>query len=803
MFDFQDVIRFCSAPCSSGKTTAVCKRIAEHIGDCNHMYVAPTLRLLGEVQTILGGHGISPRVITSDTEPETLTAIINYLKGAPYAGEVLLITHQSYFRLPYFARRENWEIFIDEIPQIDFYDEPRLPRSPSMLSDHLEVRRCINEQLSVLSPKDDGALKRFLDKPKDDGEACVRDILANALSPYFHVYVYTDDWDRIIERKEIDAKDDGKNRVKIICLRNRHGFSGTTILGANVERSMFYHWFERAGVKLVTNHEITQGLRFQGYPASLGERLKIDYFLDRKPFSKTCRDRMAESGLRLGDEMDSAILREVGDSDFLLVANNDYKGKLLDAPGCQRISVASQGLNTYSDYTKLVFLAALNRSPDHLRMLGALGFDAEVVRQSTVYEQLHQCVMRTNLRDPDSNREVQVIVPDSFSGDYLVGLFSKAAVRKIGTDTYKEKEPYTKTERNNRARLQKVRKQLFGATKGDRNPGQSSLSLKRKCPENTTAAPMRYCLTFQETIKAFKFDDFARLDDWTLDHLKRFMKERSKEVIESKMETFLFSLTTYIPVPEGLRRQENFAYVTGLTLDFDGGNLSPEDFVRIFWKDAIANRRSFMICNSFSRSPSNPNKFRVIMPFKKPATSLEMFQAVYDEIVRRLEANGYPKELAKLDPLCRSGIQPFFIPCTNRAHKEWAFFETYGLGKKQFEKYGIDPTTYLMTAVEKVIPIRTRYIHEEPDDNGAASTVVRETVAHAWMMKIQAMTSGRHYPFFEMARDLAAKGFSRDELRYWLYRTARQDAKMKGKIPYILRSLDQEKAFEVPGVEAA
>jgi hypothetical protein len=71
------------------------------------------------------------------------------------------------------------------------------------------------------------------------------------------------------------------------------------------------------------------------------------------------------------------------------------------------------------------------------------------------------------------------------------------------------------------------------------------------------------------------------------------------------------------------------------------------------------------------------------------------------------------------------------------------------------------------------------------------------------MKLIQAMTCDRHQPFFEMGRDLATKGFSRDEVSYWLYRTAGKDEKMQGKIPNILRSLDQQKAFDVREPEAA
>jgi hypothetical protein len=44
-----------------------------------------------------------------------------------------------------------------------------------------------------------------------------------------------------------------------------------------------------------------------------------------------------------------------------------------------------------------------------------------------------------------------------------------------------------------------------------------------------------------------------------------------------------------------------------LVLDFDNGALSPEQFVEIFWtKAGRAGKRSFIICNTFSRSPEEP-----------------------------------------------------------------------------------------------------------------------------------------------------------------------------------------------------
>ena len=135
-----------------------------------------------------------------------------------------------------------------------------------------------------------------------------------------------------------------------------------------------------------------------------------------------------------------------------------------------------------------------------------------------------------------------------------------------------------------------------------------------------------------------------------------------------------------------------------MVLDFDNGNLSPDDFVRIFWREAKrGHKRSFVICNSFSRSPEKPNSFRVIMFYKRPATTIDQHKAILASIVHRLEQNGFSADSAKLDPNCKSGIQSFYLPCTNKAHETWAFFEKYGTKTRDLERCAIDPADYEAT----------------------------------------------------------------------------------------------------------
>ena len=84
----------------------------------NHLYVAPSRRLVAETQYTLKTFGVDPMVITSDTHAGHVKAgIIEFMNHAEDAGQILLITWNAYVDLPYLNRRENWRVIIDEVPQ--------------------------------------------------------------------------------------------------------------------------------------------------------------------------------------------------------------------------------------------------------------------------------------------------------------------------------------------------------------------------------------------------------------------------------------------------------------------------------------------------------------------------------------------------------------------------------------------------------------------------------------------------------------------------------------------------------------
>ena len=91
-------------------------------------------------------------------------------------------------------------------------------------------------------------------------------------------------------------------------------------------------------------------------------------------------------------------------------------------------------------------------------------------------------------------------------------------------------------------------------------------------------------------------------------------------------------------------------------------NLSPEKFEDIFWHKAGKGlKRSFIICNSYSRSAKEPNRFRVMFLYKKPARSIGEHKAVLNSIVSRLESEGFSEKDMSLDRQCKTGVQSFYF----------------------------------------------------------------------------------------------------------------------------------------------
>jgi len=83
-----------------------------------------------------------------------------------------------------------------------------------------------------------------------------------------------------------------------------------------------------------------------------------------------------------------------------------------------------------------------------------------------------------------------------------------------------------------------------------------------------------------------------------------------------------------------------------------------QSFAEMFGtKAGRGQKRSFILCNTFSRSPDEPNRFRAILFLKTPARSIAEHQAVFD---------GFPIKEMGIDMTCRGGNQSFHIPCTNR-----------------------------------------------------------------------------------------------------------------------------------------
>src|SRR5262249_54208101 len=151
-----------------------------------------------------------------------------------------------------------------------------LPFNHRFLTDHIEIRRSVNEHISEVRAKDRWALKYFLQRPKDDVHEHFRSLLQDLLLPGKAVYVDSESWTRITEQQLI-SRDSEQNRVFFLSMLNPCLFEDAVLLGANIENSMPYDWMRRYHrCHFVEEIDITQSLR--ALPDALAERLEINHF---------------------------------------------------------------------------------------------------------------------------------------------------------------------------------------------------------------------------------------------------------------------------------------------------------------------------------------------------------------------------------------------------------------------------------------------------------------------------------------------------------------------------------------------
>jgi hypothetical protein len=239
------VIYFVGGACSSRKTYNTCSYIEEHCLENNFLYVAPSNQLGEQTVQELRRRGLNVQVINTGTHPKTVRRqIIKALKEAPEDGLVLVVTWQAYVGLPYFPGEKNFQVIIDEIPQLDrFYPIRLLPENVGYISEWVDIGSFENEWVGVVRARDKEKLERYLGKQSDDVKDVFTEFLRDAATPNKVVYVDLRSWNRVIENRK-KGKTDEENTLYFIALLKSYFLRNSIMLGANFEDSLLYTGFK-------------------------------------------------------------------------------------------------------------------------------------------------------------------------------------------------------------------------------------------------------------------------------------------------------------------------------------------------------------------------------------------------------------------------------------------------------------------------------------------------------------------------------------------------------------------------------
>jgi hypothetical protein len=336
-------IKFCAAPCGSGKTHQIINRACELVRNHNRVLVLqPTRELIDrtvreEVQSRPNPPQV--RVFHRGTvgDGKVSKALADHVREPPDLPEIVLATHQVLPHIKQFANKGEWHVLIDEALQAVRYQQHRVPKTHSLITDHLDVTR-VNAIYGRVSVR--GTALHDIGKNQDQDEiletlADTSRILANR---YWESFVNLEQYERL-------KRGEGKLLAFHSVLKPEilAGFAEVFMAGANFEDSAIFRIWGEDGIEFERDPEFAKGLRYSHHPN--GDLVTI-YYVSEQQWSRKRREApVGEDGARIQDSIIQAVKEVFSSGRFLWHANKSLVDDPFGSPAA-RLPNKPHGLAT-------------------------------------------------------------------------------------------------------------------------------------------------------------------------------------------------------------------------------------------------------------------------------------------------------------------------------------------------------------------------------------------------------------------------------------------------------------------------
>ena len=758
-------IQYFDALAGAGKTRSLARyaiqlaKAGEHV-----LFIQPSKQLIDatlrdEFSEEQGGLSIS--AIHGGNTRNVVQSIIQFTKDCSRTtGAVLFITHEAFMRLLYIENRHDWHLIFDEVPTVDSSEAYNIAETHRVITDSLSI--CpYDAAYGIIIAKEDAIVPlRTIarNRRSDDIWAKFRGLASQILSPHWDVFALHSNYNSLIN------SDRAITQLVIHALLKPsifEGFKQVILASALFTESTLYKLWSMQGTEFIpVADQMLDNLRYRDH--GNGNLITIRYLIDRD-WSKTLRDKPicfdGESNAHsLRERIPGLIKSALCGEAFAWIGNTDIADNYFGVPEAVRLPNSPHGLNSYQQLHHVVALSALNATPAHFRFMETRGISGNDLQTASYRSAIYQATMRISIRDPANTMPKSITVMDATTAHWLSDLFPGSHLEPSSElrnclPNSRIGRPRRYASDNDRVRAHRIKK-------------RSKQWLNTFCSGNEGSSPSfgtAYASIYDTT-------PLMHLDAASLDAFIALLKEAHSRVIRSKHDNFLISPAHFDPDGNNCdtrRGLANVRHVNGLWLDNDGGDLSPDEFARLF------PQLRMVIWNTYSSTVENP-RWRCFIPTSDPL-SVDDYTGLTRQIFLILRHHNFADRIDADDQSSskkRHGFDIgklnaaalFFAPCLANNPDHSFFIEyndnnRYPLNVDQWLAHGI--TAY--AAPLEILEAET----QNQSDNIASSSLQNIDQSVKSEIDYWRNTPPRqgHRAFFRLACSIRRSGMNRDNAR--------------------------------------